>query len=192
MLLDLNLTLFVWIDQKLLLSSIFYSSYNLKGSLLNYVPYVLSCLTASCPTCSCALRASCLTCPSASRASCPTCSRGFVPRALCAFVPHVSRALSTLVPHVPRAYVFLCPACICCTCSRASRASCLTCILPYVFRAKHVLGALVPHVSCALLFSDWLELYLLFCSSSLTCFRCFKCIHLMSSSFHASCLLCFC
>ena len=98
----------------------------------------------------------------------------YVPRALRAPVPYVPRALRALVPHVPRALRALMP-----HVSRALRApvSCTSrALVPYVPRAlralvhhvpyapfalrvlcqtcsrvSRVLGALVPHVSCALL-----------------------------------------
>ena len=166
-------------------------------SLLNYLPYVLSC-----PTCLVSYVPLCL-----------TCLVPYVPRAL---VPHVSRVLRSLVSHVPRAlrasclvpFVLLCPTCLvsyvlsfpmcsrisrascptcscalrvsCPTCSRTSRSSCFTCLLPYVPRAKR---ALMSHVCYMLLyltclvpcvFSGCLELYMLFYFSSLTCFRSFE------------------
>ena len=106
-------------------------------SLLNYVPYVLSC---------------------------PTC-----------LVPYVPSFLTCLVP-----YVLCCP-----TCLVPSVLSCLTCLMPYVlfalrvlchtfFRVSSVLPALVSHVSCALRALALPRTLLLFCSSSLTFFRCFK------------------
>ena len=163
MLLDLNLKLFVWIDQKLLLSSIFYSSYNLKGSLLNFVPYVLSCLTASCPTCSCALRASCLTCLvsyvfSWLRASCLMCVRAS--RVSCPKYSRASRAscLRVLVPCMHLLYMLSCLTCLvsyvhfavrvsCQTCLRCSCTSRVLCLV--VLRLARTLPAillLVPHL----------------------------------------------
>ena len=91
-------------------------------SLLNYVPYLLSCPTCSCPTCSRVLRASCSTCCRASPASCTTCSRALralmpqVPRTLRAFVPTVLLYPTYLVP-----YVLLCLHALCSMWPRALR-----------------------------------------------------------------------
>ena len=95
-----------------------------KPSLLNFVPYVLSCLT-----CSRIARASCLL-------------GSHVPQALRAVVHHVARALRTvcrasgasyltfscdsraLCPTCSRAWCALCPTW---TCSHGWRTSCLIC-----------------------------------------------------------------
>ena len=82
-----------------------------KSSLLNYVPYVLSCPTCLVPYVLSCL--TCLTCSRVSRASCPTCSR--------TFVPYVFRALRALCPMCSRASRASCP-----TCSRVLRAPCPT------------------------------------------------------------------
>ena len=92
-----------------------------ERSLLNYVPYVLSC-----PTCLVPYVPSCLTCLVPYVLSCPTCLVPYVLRALRALVPHVPHALRALVPHM----------------SCALRA-----LVPYV---PLVLHALVPNVSRAL------------------------------------------
>ena len=83
-----------------------------------------------------------------------------------ALMPYVPRALRALVPHVPRV---ICALAL--DVPRASRASYLMCSC-----ASLVLRTLLPHVSCALHFLVLLCLvpYVLFCSSSLTCFSCFK------------------
>ena len=113
------------------------------------VPYVLSCLTClvsyvfSCLTYLVLYVLSCLTCSRDLRGSCPTCSR----------VSSASR-LKSLLPYI----------------SRVQHVSYQTC-----FRVSRVL-LVVHHVSRALLL-PWgcscLELYVLLCSFSLTCFRCF-------------------
>ena len=117
---------------------------------------------------------------------CPTCSRTL--RALRALVPYVLSYLTCLVTYM---FSGLCP-----TCLVPYVLSCLTCLVPYAPLAVHALvshvpyvprakRALVSHVSYMLLhlmclvpcvFSgcSCLELYVLFCSSSLTCSRCFK------------------
>ena len=135
------------IQQKILVSRFYLS-------LLNYVPYVLSCplclvpyllsrsraLRASCLRCSRTSRVSCPTCSRASRASCPTCSRASrasCSRALRASCLTCSRALRALVPHVP--YVLSCLMCL-----GPYMPSCFMCLLPYVPRAKR---SLVSHVS---------------------------------------------
>ena len=110
-------------------------------SLLNYMPYMLSCL----------------------KLYVLSCSTYLVP-----YVPCVSRA-----SRVSRAS--------CLTCL-VPGASCLKCLVPYVLRA---IRALVSHMSYMLLFLTCLvlrvlsgclclKLYMLLCSSYLTCFRCFK------------------
>ena len=71
----------------------------LSTSLLNYVPYVLACLT--CPTCLVPYRLLCLTCLMPYVVSCPT-----------FLVPHVRRALPAsclkcLVLYVPRVILAL-------------------------------------------------------------------------------------
>ena len=128
-------------------------------SLLNYVPYLLSCPTCprasrtSCPTCSCALRASCpmcsralrascSTCPRASRAWCPTCSR-----ALRALLPHLPRALRALLPYMPRALRALVP-CM----PRALRA-----LVPYVLSCPTYLVSYVA--SCLVLYEPFFLTY---------------------------------
>ena len=65
----------------------------------------------------------------------------------------------------------MCCCASCHTCYCASRASYCT-----YSRASRVLHTFVPHLSCALLFLVLFVLVLCvtFCSSSLTCFRCFK------------------
>ena len=132
-----------------------------KMSLLNYVPrmlswctclvtYVLSCSCRSCPTCFLATSVSCHTCSRASRVLCHTWPLSW--RASC----HTcSRALRSSCP----------------TFSRASRASYLICS-----RTLRVLRTLVPHCLEPCVFSCYscLVPYVLFCSSSPTCFRCFK------------------
>ena len=97
--------------------------------LLNYVPYVLSCLMScrasrvSCLRFSCVLRALSPTCSRASRAFCSTCYWPHVPCALCdlephvlgalrAFVPYVSSALRALVLHMLLVPLALCPSCV--------------------------------------------------------------------------------
>ena len=118
------------------------------------VPYVPRVSPALCPTCSRASRASYPTCSRVLGATCPTCSC-----ALRALVPYVPHALHALMPHV----------------RRVLRAFCLTCLVPKRALVSHVsyvllyLACLVPFA-----FSGCLELYVLFCSSSLTWFRCFK------------------
>ena len=161
-------------------------------NLINYVPYVLSCLACLVP-----YLLSYLTCP------CPTCSRALialmphVPCALRAFVPYVPRALRVLVPHVSRALRALVP-----HVSRALLVFCLTCLVSYVPRAKrtvvshvfYVLLYLPRLVPCVFSGCSCLELFVLVCSSSLTCFKglkpkCSYASHVCS--FHALCLLCF-
>ena len=116
-------------------------------SLLNYVPYVLSC-----PTCSRALRA-----------SCPTCCR-----ALRALVPHVPPVLRVSCPTRSRALRALCP-----TCSRDPRASCLTCFsCPACSHAPRALRVLVPYVlSCLVPYVHSCPTYIVpYVLSCLTCF----------------------
>ena len=134
-------------------------------SLLNYVPYVLSCPTclvpyvlsystcprASCPTCSRTLRASCPTYSRAPHASCPMCF-------LCPRCSHAPRVLRALV-----LYVLV---------SRTIRA-----LVPYVHRA---LCALVPYMlSC-------LMLYVFLC---LTCFTCSGVFYVSYMFLYLTCLL---
>ena len=104
---------------------------NSKGSLLNYVPHVLSCLT-------------CLV------HSVLSCSPRLVSQVLlfltCLFLT-CSRALraACLVLHVPHALVLSCLTCLVpCV---LPRASCLTCLVPYVpscFMSTFSLVPLVP------------------------------------------------
>ena len=101
----------------------------------------------------------------ASRASCPNCSRASCSRVLVpsCLVPYVLSCPTYLVSYVPRTlrvlmlHVLLCP-----TCLVSYMLWCLPCLVPYVpfalrssfqtcSRVTRVLGALVPHVSCALL-----------------------------------------
>ena len=139
------------------------------GVLLNYVPYVLSCPTylvthvLLCPTGLVPYAPSCSTFSNVPHASCPTCSRRLsssCPTCSCASL--ASRATCS------RVLGALCP-----KCSRASRASGLMCFLSYVPRSKrplvsHVCYVLLYLTSCALrvLELSYLELYMLFCSSS--------------------------
>ena len=120
----------------------------LTRSLLNYVPYVLSCL-----------RVSCSMCPRALRAPCPTC-----------LVPHVLSCPTFLVPYVPRAS---CPTCSCALrascpmCSRALHASYSTCLVPYVLMC---FTCLVLHLPCASRFMSPFSLCsLLFCTLRTLC-----------------------
>ena len=113
------------------------SYWSLSLSLLNYMPYILSCLT-----CFVSYVPSCITYLVAYVLLRLTCLVFYMPqvlRAIRALVPHVPRALRILVSHV--SYVLLYP----------------TCLVPCVFSG-----------------CSYLELYVLWCSSSLTCFRCFK------------------
>ena len=111
------------------MTGVFLLSYCIERSLLNYVPYVLSCLT--CPR---TLRALVPHLLRVLRAlvpyvlSCPTCSR-----ALRALVPYVLSCLTCFVP-----YVLSCP-----TCLVPYVLSCLTCLVSYVSR---VLCGFVPRV----------------------------------------------
>ena len=113
-----------------------------SSGLLNYVPYVLSCLTCLVPYVHLCPVFSCLTCPVY-----------LVRYQLSCLLPYVLSCLMCLLPYVP---------CV-------LRASCQTCS-----GILHVLRAVVSHVSCVFLGCSWLEHYVLLCSSSLTCFRCFK------------------
>ena len=128
-------------------------------------------LRASCPMCSRALCASCPTCSPPSRASCRTWSRALRASCLHALVPYVHHPL---------------------------RVSYLTCLLPYMSGSKR---ALVSHVSymllyltclvaCVFLGCSYLELYVLFCSLSLTCFRYFKPNMLLRISCHVAFIPC--
>ena len=130
-------------------------------SLLNYVPYVLSCSTCLvpylfwCPTSSRALRASvhtCSTCPVPYVLWCPPCLvlyALFVSyMLLCPTCPTSSGALRALVLHTIRAIVPCVHRTLCAlmphvlSCHTWSCASCLTC-----FPITLVLRALVPHLS---------------------------------------------
>ena len=76
----------------------FHESRGTKSSLLNYVPYVLSC-----PTCLMPYVLLCLTCLVPYVLSCLTCLVPYVPFALgasCQTWSRVSRVLGALVPHV--------------------------------------------------------------------------------------------
>ena len=99
----------------------------------------------------------------------PTC---LVPQVLLCIVPYVFSCLTCLVP-----YVLSCLACSCTsrascrTYSGASLTSCLTCS-----HVSRVSRDLVPHcgVPCVFWVCSSLKFYVLFCSSSITYFRCFK------------------
>ena len=109
---------------------------------------------------------SCLTCLVPYLFSYPTCLVPYVLSCLTCLVRYVLPSLTSLMP-----YVSSCLTCLVLTCSRTFRDSCPTCS-----RASRVLHTLVPHVSSALRFSCCSRLvpYVLFCSSSLTFFSCFK------------------
>ena len=89
-----------------------------------------------------------------------------VPRPLNALMHHVTRVLHALVLYVPPALLTFW----------------FTFLVSYMPRAKHTIvfhvSYVLLHLTCFLLwvFSGCLclELYLLLCSSSLTCFRCFN------------------
>ena len=142
-------------------------------SCLTYlVPNVLSCLTCLVPMCSRASRALCPTCFRVLRAACLTCS--CVSHTSC---PTCSRAVHALVPHVPCALRAFCLTCLvsnvlsCVTYLRCSCTSCVFC-LACIGAGSNSTFSFALRPSLALGVS--------------------KCMHLMSSSFHASCLLCFC
>ena len=105
--------------------------YRLQNSsgLLNYVPYVLSCLTCLlpyvllCPTFSRASRARCTSCATSSRASCLTCSRAFCAFCLTCLVSYVPRAKRALVSYVSYVLLYL----TCLECSWAARGLNPTC-----------------------------------------------------------------
>ena len=118
-------------------------------SLLNYVPYVLSCSTCLVPYV----------------LTCPTCLGSYVlyvPRVLRALVPPVPRALRAfcvlyaLMPHVP--YVLWCS-----TCSRASYHTCNHAMRTSYPMCSHASRALVPYMVLCLV--PYLFSYL-------TCFTC--------------------
>ena len=94
------------------------------SSLLNYVPYVLSCLTCFVP-----YVPLCLTCLVPYVLSCLTCLVPYVLLCLTCLLPYMLSCLTCLVLYVPFAL----------------RASCQTCS-----RVSCVLRTLVPHVSSTL------------------------------------------
>ena len=108
------------------------------------------------------------TCSRASRVFYPTSSCGSRVSHVSALVLYVPCALCTLMPCVLVSYVPFCLTYL--KCSRALRTSYHT--------FSCALHAFVPHVSYVLLclFSccSYLVPYVLLCSSSLTCCRCFK------------------
>ena len=146
-----------------------------SSGLINYVPYVLSCLTCLlpyvllCPTFSRASRARCTSCATSSRASYLTCSRALCAFCLTCLVSYVPRAKRALVSYV--SYVLLYLTCLECswaarglnpTCSFAPRlslasgASSLTCSY-----ASHVqqLSCLVPLVLLLLQLSEFFTVW---------------------------------
>ena len=94
-----------------------------------------------------------------------------VPRALGGLLPHVPRILGALVLYVPPVLHALVP-----------HITCVLCVLLYVPRAKRTLVSRVSHVllnlaclvPCVFPSSSRQEFYVLLCSSSLNCFKCFK------------------
>ena len=96
-----------------------------KPSLLNYVPYVLSCLT----------------CFRTARASCPLGSH--VPQALHAVVHHVARALRTVVPQVPRTLISLMTHVPCALRALAPDVLCVPRGLAVMVNVPHALFALL-------------------------------------------------
>ena len=128
-------------------------------SVLNYVSYLPLCRTYNLR----ALRAlPCLKCLVPYKSTCLTC-----------LVPCFLSCLPYFVPYL---------------------LSCLTCLMPYVlsclmgFTHFHVLSCCTCIVPLVFLCSSCFVLFVLFCSSSLSCFRCFKHniphIYLMPCSFH--------
>ena len=126
-------------------------------SLLNYLPYMLSCPTCLVPyvllypTCSrvlvrLALHALVYYVFRASRTSCPTCSRAL--RASC---PTCSHALRASCPMCSRATRASWPMCSC-----ASHISCFMCLLTYValclapFKPFFLTYPVVSYVACSM------------------------------------------
>ena len=105
--------------------------------------------------------------------------RALVPLAMAALVPYIPCTLHALVPHVPCALPALY----------------LTCLVPYIPRALRVLVSQMSYVllyltclvPCVFLGCSCLELYVLLCFSSLTCFRCLYISCLVAFMSCASC-----
>ena len=116
-----------------------------------------------CPTCSRVLRVSCPTCCRALRASCPTCSRAVcAPFPTCFRASRASRASCPLVSYASRALLAICRTCLESDVPLAKQAP-----VSYVSYVLLYLTYFVPFVFSG---CSWLDLYVLLCCSSFTCY----------------------
>ena len=163
-----------------------------------FMPYVSSFLTGLVPYIPRALHALASHVPPALHASCPTCFH-----ATRASFLTFSRALRSSPSTCLVTYVLLVVSCS--TCLVTYLFSCLMCLVHYVpfalcvsrqtcSRVSRILPALAPHCLKLCVSSICLKLYVLFCSLSLTCFKCSKSnmLSCMSCLVAFMSLLCFC